>query len=253
MMSPLVLHVGPTMTRAVAFAGLVVLLGGLIVGHLWQVSTWFKNLFPIPAPGGAGGAGGGSSRSAASSFAKRERELARWNCDPAPDECASRARQRCDEARALLREAQRLGTAEAERLGAALNHSGRIERLEARSGRGPRRTSRRSCTTSATSSRPCAKAASASTSHGGRPNPINGHREHLVSSNALSIEGRRRALVAALAAAEAMRLEPLEEATVFSRLTVLSADIPAVEPHYRPGADLLLPYERRQVEQEARS
>jgi hypothetical protein len=66
-------------------------------------------------------------------------------------------------------------------------------------------------------------------------------------SNVDSVERRRAALTAALQAAEALQLEPLDDAAVLARLTGLRDGVPEVEQFTREAADPLTPAERREI------
>jgi hypothetical protein len=216
-----------------------------------SLSTWFKNLFRIPPPAEPVIPDLAERRALLEERARAEEQ---WDADRrAHDRRVEQARERAAEARAELQEAERvLGEAENVRLGAALNHGLRVDRLAARVRAGASRHLEVFMRDVRDQLAALGEAGVGVSEVWSRPSPIDGRREHRVFSNAASVAGRRQALVAALAAAEAMRLEPLEEETVIARLTALRDGIPAVEPHARPGADPLTPYERRQV-QEARS
>jgi predicted RNase H-like nuclease (RuvC/YqgF family) len=88
----------------------------------------------------------------------------------------------------------------------------------------------------------------------GLRNPLTDKREHLVDSNMASIEARRQALVAALAAVDALSLEALDDEAVVVKLVALKRAIPNVEPvaedrKRRHQPDLLTRAEQREVEQ----
>lgn len=88
----------------------------------------------------------------------------------------------------------------------------------------------------------------------GLRNPLTDRREHLVDTNMASIEARRQALLATLAAVDAMSLEALADEAVVVRLVELKRSIPNVvsvseDRRHRHQRDLLTPGEQRAVEQ----
>jgi hypothetical protein len=82
----------------------------------------------------------------------------------------------------------------------------------------------------------------------GRRDPRTDKCTHEFIGNTDSVERRRVALGAALHAAEALQLEPLDAEAVIARLTTLRDGIPAVEPFMVEAPDPFTPGERREAQ-----
>ena len=82
----------------------------------------------------------------------------------------------------------------------------------------------------------------------GRRDPRTDKRSHEFMGNIDSVERRRAALVAALHAAEALQLEPLDDEAIIAHLTALRDGIPPVEPLMVEAPDPLTPGERREAQ-----
>jgi hypothetical protein len=212
------------------------------------LSVWFKAIFwppsPVPPP-----AKTVSERQALLAEIARE-QTRRETEQPDYERRRESARERLAELRALLREAEAFAVeCDTEALSASLNSDVRIRRLEARLRAGASEHIEVFCRDvrdqiEVLRGRDVVGVAE----RWSRPNPVTGVREHRFISNIDSVERRRVALTAALRAAEALQLEPLDDEAIIARLTTLRDRIPEIEPFMVEASDPLTPGERREVQ-----
>ncbi len=215
------------------------------------VTTWFRKVFRLPPVEAERAVVTLTPAERHAKLDERERELARWNRERAPlERSVASARERLAEARALLQEAEAVvAEAEREALAASMRHDLRIRQIETQVRAGASEqiaVFRRDVRDQLEALR--AQGVQVHESWG-RPNLATDRREHLVVSNAATVEQRRAALMAAYRAAEALETEPLDEAAVVERLTALRDSIPEAEASLAvEAADPLTPAERREIE-----